>query len=577
MASPILVASTYYLDSQCAKPIRISYSRVNSTDCTAASIADSTTCTETTAAGWWLIKQCVASNNVASVGSKVFGSDVPQVLSSYADKGCPAASQPFVSGDLWPLDKCIRSFPKASYSSFRTLLDPNNGTIYWTSFSDTKCSTLTDYWQYGSSTQSNQCVSDFDASVTLLNYQNMVVYTTYSGSDCRSPSKVSSTPSYHKCESSSKCVQSSGDAEYYSYNCSVTDTSATVAASLFPAGQYFTYYNYLDSNCALPWEIDYVLLGLCTTSSHYSGASVNSSLSADGSLVTVTYYSNPGCLGSVVKANLFSTDGACTSAGKILFQKPYSNSTGGDGGGESKTNIGVIAGGAIGGIVVLGAIIVTAVFYAKKQQKAAPITERTGVVDTLVVPPYSQSNANSPVIPFVKSDAVNPKDIVSNVSKTAIAQPTAVSVDEPVFLVTTSSASALPEKLKSGLFDGMTSNTVPTSLNKAAEAQSSTSGPSTEKEYAMFGDLCLPALPSQWSIDEVVEWVSKNEGTAEVLRFIKDQEIDGRALLFMNLDALQFQTVGRRVRFEESLIALRNMNNAKLASLEENIAPPSYS
>ncbi|KAJ3027884.1 UNVERIFIED_CONTAM: hypothetical protein HDU68_002912 [Siphonaria sp. JEL0065] len=548
MASPILVANTYYQDNQCAKPIRISYFHVNNTDCTAASIAGSSTCAVSASNGWWYMSQCVASANVASVGNKIFGSDVPQVLSSYADKGCPTASQPLVSGALWPFDKCIPAFPEAGYKSFRTFLDPSNGTIYWSSFSETNCRTLTDFSQYGSTAKPNQCVSDFDASVTLLNYQTMIVYTTYSGSDCRYASKVSSLPALGKCEADAKC-------------------------------QYFAYHSYLDSNCALPWEIEYALLGLCTTTSHYSGESVNSSLSADGSIITVTIYSNPGCLGSVVTKNGFSTDGSCTSQGRVTFQKAGSNSTGGNngGGGGSNASIGAIVGGAIGGIVVLGAILVVAVFYAKQRKSAAPTeTPRLDVNPPAV--PFSKPDVNPPVPPFVKPNVpeIPLKEVVLSDPK-AIPAPPTVSIDEPVFLVSTSSAPAMPEKLKLGLFDALPNNTAVASLAKAAEAQSSSSAPSTEKEYAMFGDLCLPSLPSQWSIDEVVEWVSKNEGTAEVLRFIKEQEIDGRALLFMNLDALQFQTVGRRIRFEESLIALRNINNAKLASLEENVAPPSYS
>ncbi|KAJ3293822.1 hypothetical protein HDU79_011851 [Rhizoclosmatium sp. JEL0117] len=42
-----------------------------------------------------------------------------------------------------------------------------------------------------------------------------------------------------------------------------------------------------------------------------------------------------------------------------------------------------------------------------------------------------------------------------------------------------------------------------------------------EGEYTMFGDLRLPSLPSQWSVQQVMAWASQNEATPEILGLIE--------------------------------------------------------
>ncbi|ORY42249.1 hypothetical protein BCR33DRAFT_306570 [Rhizoclosmatium globosum] len=128
------------------------------------------------------------------------------------------------------------------------------------------------------------------------------------------------------------------------------------------------------------------------------------------------------------------------------------------------------------------------------------------------------------------------------------------------------------EKQTSRLFTDMTE--VASNIGDAWSSkylQTTTQG---DNSYTMFGDLYLPDTPSVWTVNQVVQWVQRNEGTPEILSFIQEQEIDGRALLLIREDDLAFPTVGRRMRFREALDALRRINEARVHAA----APlPSYS
>ncbi|KAJ3081166.1 hypothetical protein HDU99_006416, partial [Rhizoclosmatium hyalinum] len=40
-------------------------------------------------------------------------------------------------------------------------------------------------------------------------------------------------------------------------------------------------------------------------------------------------------------------------------------------------------------------------------------------------------------------------------------------------------------------------------------------------DMALFGELRLPALPSKWSIQQVIAWAAKNEATPTILELIE--------------------------------------------------------
>ncbi|KAJ3022395.1 UNVERIFIED_CONTAM: hypothetical protein HDU68_009167 [Siphonaria sp. JEL0065] len=113
--------------------------------------------------------------------------------------------------------------------------------------------------------------------------------------------------------------------------------------------------------------------------------------------------------------------------------------------------------------------------------------------------------------------------------------------------------------------------------NKAIAKKIADNHSGIEKEYAMFGPLCLPSAPYQWTTDEVAEWAVHNQGTAGVVEFIKDQDVNGHALLLLKAADLPFSTVGSRVRFNEALNSLKSINASKLASLEGISPPPPFS
>ncbi|ORY46484.1 hypothetical protein BCR33DRAFT_810327 [Rhizoclosmatium globosum] len=94
-----------------------------------------------------------------------------------------------------------------------------------------------------------------------------------------------------------------------------------------------------------------------------------------------------------------------------------------------------------------------------------------------------------------------------------------------------------------------------------------------EGEYTMFGDLRLPSLPSQWSVQQVMAWASQNEATPEILGLIEHEKLDGRTFLLSIVDDFMFPSLGHRIRFRNALDSLRKINDETLARLEET-APP---
>ncbi|KAJ3018315.1 UNVERIFIED_CONTAM: hypothetical protein HDU68_011220 [Siphonaria sp. JEL0065] len=82
--------------------------------------------------------------------------------------------------------------------------------------------------------------------------------------------------------------------------------------------------------------------------------------------------------------------------------------------------------------------------------------------------------------------------------------------------------------------------------------------PSPQK-FAMFGKLRLPADPNQWTTEEAASWAEYNDGSEDVLLYIKNNELTGRQLVALDVAkaGLEFSSVGSRKRF---ITALKELN-----------------
>ncbi|KAJ3060468.1 hypothetical protein HDU99_005913, partial [Rhizoclosmatium hyalinum] len=447
--------------------------------------------------------------------------------------------------------------------------------------------------------------------VSVFNYNGLYGITSYTGSDCNTPVKINYVAATSPCTEDLKCLRN-GVGEYVSHVCSKTDDLESTARTSFNGTQYFQYQPYVDSNCLLPQPAVAIKLNTCFPTTPYQDNSVqsaNSSLSTDGSLVTINYYAGANCEGKVVESDPFPSSGACTPNGKVFYSKtPVSTGTGQqpsdnptDSG--SSTNVGAIVGGVVGGLIALGLIAFAAYYFSPKKNVKAGTTlpssrdnlstfrsmfsmpssrpsEQTLPTEALSqfsarplssasMVPSSQdpSTQQSVYNSQVSSGAADAATVVGNASVVAsYSGSTARSED---FLVTSSDKHA-----EATMFSSINAMRAPPSKMQNVFAADEVKDQAVDE--ALFGDLLLPALPSQWSIKHVIQWVSKNEGTVEVLDYIQKEEIDGRALLQMKVDDFSFPTRGRQLRFQEALDALKNINSAKLLALQDMNPPPEY-
>ncbi|KAI8606899.1 hypothetical protein BC830DRAFT_255994 [Chytriomyces sp. MP71] len=92
------------------------------------------------------------------------------------------------------------------------------------------------------------------------------------------------------------------------------------------------------------------------------------------------------------------------------------------------------------------------------------------------------------------------------------------------------------------------------------------------KEMTRFGTLLLPATPGKWSVDEAIAWVCTQPGVTEaLLSLMREQLMDGRALLRMQPEGVQFRTIGARYRFEEAVEMLRTIDEVRAAAKEAGV------
>ncbi|KAI9353829.1 hypothetical protein BDR26DRAFT_914045 [Obelidium mucronatum] len=547
---PILTASVYYSDKGCITPVYIEYSLPNNADCTP--VATAPAC-ESSKQYSNLFVQTSCVDDISTFGNKYFGSNTPQVQALGGDRGCQSAASPSF-GDQFPLETCVPAGNSSSTTLSQTVfLNTLNGTLFWTSFADANCQTAQNYGYFGT-VGSPSCNKEVDQQTALLNYNGLFLYTAYSGSDCKTPAKVSSQAAFSNCSDTSICVQSKGDLEYYTNVCSSVDTSESRAEALFNS-KYFALHGFYDFGCVLPKPVVYMLLDTCVNSSPSSTVgSMKSGLSTDGHTITITYWSRPACQGTLVQTDVFPTDGTCTTNGRVFLMSTTGKAT--------SNNVGVIVGGVAAGLFL---ILAGAFFYFKRNKAKAGKNRTLATQDT--VEPTAEGGQ------WLSVDVVPPPREQPTVA-------TAVTEKSGLFDVLRDATSSMRSSFSGVSPDGSVSpqNMVSSMGGSALASKPTGSSASTnnDKEYALFGDLCLPSLPYQWSVEETSQWLASNEATPAIIQYIKEQDIDGRALLLMSADDLKFGTAGARIRFAEALSSLRSINSSRLAATEAALPPPSY-
>ncbi|KAJ3067408.1 hypothetical protein HDU99_003534 [Rhizoclosmatium hyalinum] len=157
-----------------------------------------------------------------------------------------------------------------------------------------------------------------------------------------------------------------------------------------------------------------------------------------------------------------------------------------------------------------------------------------------------------------------------------MATATILSSDEPDFMTSRGVTTRVTEKESQGVDMFRTMNTLQSS-STAFTSKESAGVSNRASEYTMFGDLLLPVLPSDWTVEHVSEWVVGNDGTYEMLEYIHEHGIDGRTLLLLNVDDFSFPTKGRRIRFQDALDNLRTLQTTHSAQTDPSLSLPSYS
>ncbi|KAJ3064702.1 hypothetical protein HDU99_004393, partial [Rhizoclosmatium hyalinum] len=389
-------------------------------------------------------------------------------------------------------------------------------------------------------------------SISLANYNGFSEVTSYTGSDCSTPAKLSFQVSGSPCSPGPTCHKNS-DGEYETRVCSTNQNDiVTRPSAVFKNASYFTLQEFTDAKCTLPKSSAMLVLGTCfptTTSLDRSIQSASSSLSADGSAVRVSYFATPDCQGTESgPSTSFPIDGTCTFGTKVVLGSPSLRPA------PSVTAVPVagIAGGVIAAIILLGLVVFGAMYYHRR--RSTPVDSEKLISSAASI----AGEETSSVVSIADSQSS------SRVPWWEKKQPTrsllATGEDEEV--------SSVAESTGSGSKRLVVVSRMTMGASKKRGADSEVQRKITDKEQlrAMFGDLSLPALPSQWTSQDVVVWCFKNDGTPGLLKFIKGQNIDGRALLELTEDQLAKVKIGNRAKFWEKLNELKRVNSSILAA-----------
>ncbi|ORY42244.1 hypothetical protein BCR33DRAFT_851766 [Rhizoclosmatium globosum] len=499
-----LAATLLYADAQCrGPPARADFILPNNANTGCVSSAVASKCSvSATSNGFQTSTICVEPATQFKFNPWSNSSVVVRVFKSENGADCSSTVQ---VGFAQPVDACAPSNGVFT----RLTIDPISRELYSATYSDSACTALTSVKTYDTSVACNAGIS-----ISLANYNGFSEVTSYTGSDC-------STPRSYR----------SSDGEYETRVCSTNQTDiVTRPSAVFKNASYFTLQEFTDAKCSLPKSSAMLVLGTCfptTTSLDRSIQSASSSLSADGSAVRVSYFATPDCQGTESgPSTSFPTDGTCTFGTKVVLGSPSLRPA------PSVTAVPVagIAGGS------------TPVDSEKLISSAASMAgEETSSVVSIA---DSQSSSR---VPWWEKK-----------------QPTrsllATGEDEEV--------SSVAESTGSGSKRLVVVSRMTMGGSKKRGADSEVQRKITDKEQlrAMFGDLSLPALPSQWTSQDVVVWCFKNDGTPGLLKYIKGQNIDGRALLELTEDQLAKVKIGNRAKFWEKLNELKRVNSSILAA-----------
>ncbi|KAJ3284385.1 hypothetical protein HDU79_008257 [Rhizoclosmatium sp. JEL0117] len=241
-----------------------------------------------------------------------------------------------------------------------------------------------------------------------------------------------------------------------------------------------------------------------------------------GSSVQYSYYSNANCQGRLVDTETIPTVGSSVNSGN--------------------SNVGVIAGAVIGSLVLIGLIGFMTFWVSKKNSK-----------NNFQHSPVSVVESSAQPVSIISSAESTETDTLANTS----------------FLVNNNS----DKKTGGFVFDTMNS----LAAYDAVGAKLPTIG-HDGLQYTDFGDIRLPAIPSQWTVSHVILWASGNGATSEILALIQNEQLDGQAFLLMKMDDFNFPfpSLKQRLYFRAGLesLAVLNEERLKTAAMTSISAPP---
>ncbi|ORY42215.1 hypothetical protein BCR33DRAFT_718406 [Rhizoclosmatium globosum] len=355
-------------------------------------------------------------------------------------------------------------------------------------------------------------------------------YGSINGTSCMESNKITgSTAKVEYVLANSACTASNvcnrNEAiEYTTRSCSTTNDLTSYAKSVFAASKtpFFTLQEFQDTACTFPWRAEAIALNTCySTNAEYEDNSIKSSSAAllpDGKSIRISYWSDINCQGK-----------------EVIFLNRDANSEG---------SFGV----PIGAIVEVDTSLLTSPFLS-----GVPLATS----GSSSLRPFSWING--------KSNQGRTVETNSNTGEHQHSGSVTVFGTDPVVPSEKKSA----EAKRASLFSGI--NLVASEPVRVGKMVTVDRVETKKNQEAYFGDLILPALPSQWKIRDVVSWVTKNDGSSELVTFVEEQEIDGQALLLLTEDQLSsYLKVGARVRFWEKLEELRRIN----ATAADTLAPP---
>ncbi|KAJ3062618.1 hypothetical protein HDU98_001511, partial [Podochytrium sp. JEL0797] len=370
---PSITDTVGYLDSACAKPIRIDYSFPNSTSCVSANVSSTCVPGPVVLGGkqqWFSNQAC--TSDPTTFGNSFFGASTPQVLALVSSQNC---SSPPTSGTHYPFASCVPTLGQVStsdylYNSFRVTEDVSTGALYWAAFSDVACTSFAGFELYGSVSSTN-CVGS-GTSVSLLNNQGLVIQTVYTGSDCLYPAALSFIPGIEKC-TPSECNQRDGylgfDTQYVSTQCTQEYNLPAASAKFFQGKTYAEFSHFSDIRCEVADMLYSLELNQCFLSSNFVPGNKSGNLTYVNGSLTALLYAAPGCQGTPAITQLYAIDGSCTNQAKVRLHMAVLPDVAGA---SSSSNVGAIVGGSVAGLVVILGVAGLVLFCQKRRASESP-------------------------------------------------------------------------------------------------------------------------------------------------------------------------------------------------------------